>query len=137
MCNLFLPKKKEVNMNTILWILQALLAALFFFSGSMKSTQSEQWLVTHNQTGVAGLSGTIIKFIGICEILGAIGLILPWWLNILPILTPIAATGFCIIMVLAAPRHYRLREPKNVAINIVVFLLCAFVAYGRLTQLTH
>ena len=122
-------------MNTILWILQILLAALFFFSGSMKSTQSEQWLVTHNQTGVAGLSGTVIKFIGICEILGAIGLILPWWLNILPILTPIAAIGFCIIMVLAAPRHYRLREPKNVAINIIVFLLCAFVAYGRLVRL--
>ncbi len=119
-------------MNTILWVFQGLLAALFLFSGSMKSTKSEQWLVTHNQTGVAGLPNGLIKFIGICEILGAFGLILPWWLNIAPILTPISAIGLCVIMILAAPRHYRLREPKNVAINVTVFLLCAFVAYGRL-----
>ena len=121
-------------MNTLLWIIQGLLAALFLFSGSMKSTQSEQWLVTHNQTGVAGLPDALIKFIGICEILGAFGLILPWWLDIAPILTPLAAIGFCIIMALAAPRHYKLKEPGNVAINVIVFLLSAFVAYERLSQ---
>ena len=125
-------KQKVTRMNTILWILQGLLSAIFFFSGTMKSTRSEHWLVTHYQTGVAGLSNATIKFIGICEILGAFGLILPWWLNIAPILTPVSAMGFCIIMLLAAPRHYRLREPGNVAINVTVFLLCAFVAYGRL-----
>jgi uncharacterized membrane protein YphA (DoxX/SURF4 family) len=122
-------------MNTILWILQILLAVGFLASGLMKSTQSEQWLITHNQTGVKGLPGPLIKFIGICEILGFFGLILPWWLNITPILTPIAAICFCIVMILAAPRHYRLREPKNVAINIFIFFLCAFIAYERLTGL--
>jgi uncharacterized membrane protein YphA (DoxX/SURF4 family) len=122
-------------MDAILWIIQVLLAALFLFSGAMKSTQSEQWLVSHKQTGVAGLPAALIRFIGISEILGAIGLILPWWLHLAPVFTPLAAMGFCIIMALAAPIHYRLKEPKNVATNVMVFLLCAFVAYGRLTQL--
>jgi len=57
----------------------------------MKSTQSEQWLITHGQTGVKGLPAAVITFIGICEILGVFGLILPWWFNIAPVLTPTAA----------------------------------------------
>lgn len=121
-------------MNTLVWILQGLLAVLFLFSGVMKSTQSEQWLVAHKQTGVAGLPKALIKFIGIIEVVGAFGLILPGWFNQLPILTPLAAIGFCIIMVLAARKHYQLREPQSVILNVVVFFLCAFVAYARWTQ---
>jgi hypothetical protein len=132
----FVGQQIPTTMNAILWIIQGLLAALFLFSGAMKSTQSEQWLVSHNQTGVAGVPGLVIKFIGICEILGAVGLILPWWLNVTPILTPLAAIGFCIIMIMAAPRHYRLKEPRNVVINMIIFSLCAFVAYARWVQLT-
>ncbi len=122
-------------MNTILRILKILLAIGFLSSGIMKSTQSEQWLITHGQTGVKGLPAAVITFIGICEILGVFGLILPWWFNIAPVLTPTAAICFCIVMLLAAPRHYKLKEPKNVAINIIIFFVCAFVTYERLTSL--
>ena len=122
-------------MNTVLWICQVFLAALFLFSGSMKSTQSERWLVAHNQTGVEGLPMPLIKFIGIAEILGAAGVILPWWLGVAPVLTPIAALGFAVIMMLAAPIHYRRKEPQNVLINVLVLLVSLFVAWGRLQGL--
>lgn len=118
-------------MNAILWILQGLLAVTFFYSGLMKSTRSEQWLITHGQTGVVGLPAMSIKLIGISELLGVLGLIFPWALNIVPVLTPISASGFALIMILAAPIHYRLNEPKNVGVNITLFLLSTFVAYGR------
>ncbi|HEY6901745.1 MAG TPA: DoxX family protein, partial [Puia sp.] len=57
--------------------------------------------------------------------------ILPWWLHTLPFLTPISAGCFAVIMLLAAPIHYRLREPKNVAVNMTFLALALFVALGR------
>jgi len=122
-------------MNTILWIAQILLAIVFVNSGVNKSTLSEQKLVAKGQTGVAGYSAPVIKFIGVSELLGTVGIILPWWLQIAPVLTPITAICFAAIMLLAAPIHYRRREPQNVAINSVIFLLSVFVAWGRFASL--
>lgn len=118
-------------MNTILWIVQLLLATVFFYSGICKTLMPESWLITHGQTGVVGLPAWLIKFIGVCEILGTAGLILPVWLNIFPLLTSITAMLFCVLMVLAMRAHYKLKELRNVFTNVVLFLLCAFVAYGR------
>src|SRR5690348_14040542 len=122
-------------MNNILWISQIILAAAFLYSGINKSIFSEQQLITKGQTGVVGLSTAVIKFIGISEILGAIGLIIPWWTGTMPVLTPVAAICFAIVMLLAAPIHYRLKEKKNVAVNLVLFAACVFVAWGRISQL--
>jgi len=88
-------------------------------------------LVTHGQTGVAGLPAWFTKFIGISEIAGAAGIILPTSLNILPVLTPITAILFCVLMLFAMRIHSRLKEPKSVMINITLFILSAFVAWGR------
>lgn len=122
-------------MNTIIWTSQVLLAVTFLYSGINKSRHSEQQLITKGQTGVVGKSAATIHFIGVIEILGALGLILPWWLGILPVLTPVSAAGFAIIMLLAAPIHYRLREPKNVAINLTLLALSLFVAIGRFAEI--
>jgi len=119
-------------MNIILWVLQSFMAAIFLFSGLNKSILSEQKLIAKGQTGVAGLPVPLIRFIGISEILGAIGIILPILLNILPILTAISAISFAIIMIPAAIIHYKLHEPKNVFTNCIIFLLCLFIAYGRI-----
>jgi uncharacterized membrane protein YphA (DoxX/SURF4 family) len=119
------------NMNTTLWILQSLIAAIFLYSGVQKSIYSEQKLVTRGQTGVEGLSAGLIRFIGISEILGTIGIILPLLLHILPILTTISAICFAVIMIPAAIIHYKRHEPKNVFTNCVLFLICVFIAYGR------
>lgn len=65
------------------------------------------------------------------EILGAIGLSLPGATGIAPILTPIAATGLAITMVLAAVVHARLKENQQIVVNVVLFALAAFVAIMR------
>jgi hypothetical protein len=118
-------------MNTMLWALQILAASVFMYSGINKSIYSEKKLVASGQTGVEGLPLSLIRFIGIIEILGAIGLIVPWWFNVLSILTPISATGFAIIMILAARIHYQRKELKNVFTNIMLFIACVFIAYFR------
>jgi len=101
------------------------------YSGINKSIYSEQKLVAKGQTGVEGLSLGLTRFIGIIEIIGAIGLILPAALNIAPILTPVSATGFVIIMILAARIHYKRKEPKNVINNIILLILCSAIAWHR------
>lgn len=118
--------------NVLLWICQIFLAVVFVYSGAMKSTQSEEKLVAMGQTGVENLPQVLIRFIGISEILGVVGIILPWLTGILPIPTPTAAIGLGIIMILAAVVHFRRNEKMTVLLNLFLLLVCAFVAYGRL-----
>ena len=119
-------------MNTALWIAQAILAAVFFYSGMNKSIFSEKQLIAKGQTGVVNLPLAFIRFIGVTEIAGAVGIIVPWLLNIAPILTPVSAIGFGVVMIPAAFIHARLREPKNVATNVILFALSVFVVWGRI-----
>jgi uncharacterized membrane protein len=117
-------------MNVFLWIVQAVLAAAFLMSGIQKSTQPREKLEPRLPWVVDFSSGTV-RLIGVAELLGGIGLILPAALDIAPILTPIAATGLAIIMVLAAITHIRRKEPSGVAVNTVLLLLSAVVAWSR------
>lgn len=118
-------------MNTTLWITQGFLSLLFLYSGLMKSTQKREKLVSIGQTGVADISYPFIRFIGISEILGAFGIILPQALGIAPVLTVVTAVCFGVIMAFAIPIHYRRREFKSVALNIFILLASVFVATGR------
>ena len=118
-------------MNTILWVGQAFLSLVFLYSGIMKSTQSESWLVEHNQTGVEGLPISLIRFIGIAEIIGVFGILIPWYTSIMPILTPIAAICFSLIMIFAASIHLRRKEIKSVILNIFILCVSLFVAFKR------
>lgn len=116
-------------MNTALWIVQGLLCAMFLMAGLMKMTQPKEKMAkmawTTRQT--AGM----IKFIGFSEFLIGLGLILPSLTAILPILTPIAAIAACLIMVLAAADHFKAKEMKEIAVNVIILILAAFVALGR------
>ena len=118
-------------MNVALWICQGFLSVVFAFSGLQKSTRSKASLVASGQTGVQAYSLPFIRFIATMELLGAVGLVLPWATKILPILTPLAAAGLGIIMLGAARAHARLHEPRNVAANFVLLALCIFVLLGR------
>ena len=120
-------------LNVALWVCQILLAALFGYSGLMKSAKTKPELVEMGQTAAEDLSPDAIRFIGIMEILGTIGIILPLLTGVFPILTPLAAIGFGIIMILAAVFHFRRSEKATVLLNLLILLLCAFVAYGRFT----
>ncbi|WP_239514370.1 DoxX family protein [Streptosporangium sp. 'caverna'] len=113
-----------------LWILQAVLAAMFAMAGIMKSTQSKDKLEP-KLPWTADFSAGTVRFIGIVELAGALGLILPAATEIGPILTPLAATGLALVMVGAALTHVRRKEPSAIAFNTALFVAAAIVAWGR------
>lgn len=114
--------------------MQAFLALTFAYSGIMKSTQQREKLMSIGQTGVARLSYPVIRLIGISEILGAIGITLPLATGVLPWLTPLAAACFALIMVMAAPIHYKRKEYWSVAFNLLLLAVSLFVVVKRSTM---
>ncbi|MFN8255684.1 MAG: DoxX family protein [Bacteroidales bacterium] len=117
-------------MELTVWIIQGILALMFLMAGIMKSTQPKDKLVK-SLPWVNDFSLQTVRFIGFSELTGAIGIIIPQVTGILPILSPIAAVGLVIIMILAASHHIRKNEFKEVAFNAVLLVLSAFVAYYR------
>lgn len=113
-------------MTYVLWIVQGLLAALFLFAGGMKLI-----LPLEKLTGPVPLPGLFVRFIGVAETLGALGLILPGLLRIRPGLTPLAAAGLVIIMIGATAVSLMAGDVVATLVSLVVGLLAAFVAYGR------
>jgi uncharacterized membrane protein YphA (DoxX/SURF4 family) len=117
-------------MTVLLWILQILLAGAFAMAGVMKATRRKEQLAA-SMGWVDDFSSGQVKAIGVAEILAAIGLIFPWWLNVAPVLTPLAATGLVLLMIGAAVTHARRREWPMIGINAVLGVLAAVVAVGR------
>ena len=115
-------------MNTALWIIQVLLALLFLFAGGMKLVLPIEELTKQMPLP---LPGWFVRFTGIVEVLGAIGLILPWLVGIRPGLTPLAAAGLVIVMIGAVVYTLVAGEIASAVIPFVVGILAAFVAYGR------
>jgi len=113
-------------MTYALWIVQGLLAALFLFAGGMKFV-----LPIEEMTKQMPLPGLFLRFIGVCEGLGALGLILPGLLRIRPGLTPLAAGGLMIIMLGATVITLMVGDLTAALMSAVVGVLAAFVAYGR------
>src|SRR5262245_34410670 len=113
--------------NYTLWIVQWLLALLFLWAGGMKLILPLEML-----KGPVALPGLFVRFIGVAETLGAIGLILPWLLRIRPVLTPLAAAGLVIIMVGATVITLIGGGGGAFALfPAMVGMLAASVAYGR------
>ncbi|WP_433685069.1 DoxX family protein [Nocardia sp. CA-119907] len=122
-------------MNIALWIGQILLAIVFTASGIAKSTQSKEKLVASGQTGVAVFPKPVVRLTAYSELLGAVGIIVPWWTGIVPVLTPLAAVGFAVVMIGAITSHVRLREPRNIAITTTLLIIAVLVAIGRFAGL--
>ena len=114
-------------MNRALWIVQFLLAFLFLFSGVMKFVMPVDEMLQGMPETLA--SGAFIHFIGVCEILGGIGLVLPALLRIKPGLTPLAAA--CLVIIMIGAVIVSLPQGAVAAIPFVTGLLAGFVAYGR------
>lgn len=89
-------------------------------------------LLAAGMTFVSDYSMATVRFIGICELAGAVGMILPTALRIRPILTPLAAAGFAVLMVLAIFQHVSRQE--SFVLNVALFLFAAFVVWGRLVK---
>ncbi|MCA5006129.1 DoxX family protein [Sphingobacterium bovistauri] len=122
-------------MNTTLWIVQGLLALIFAMAGIMKSTQPIDKLLKSGVTWTDRFPLTTVRIIGLSELIGALGLILPWLLNIFPVLTPIAATSLALVMTLAMMHHLKYKEYKAIAFNFILLVLICFVAYNRFNSL--
>ena len=119
-------------LNIILWIIQVVLGAMFFMAGFMKvSTPLDQ--LAQQMAWVADV-GSFTRIIGIAELLGAIGLILPAALRIQPKLTGFAAIGLATIMLLAMIFHISRGETSIIGINIILGLVAGLIAWGRISK---
>ena len=120
-------------MNVALWVVQALLAVLFVFSGVMKFVMPVEEMTKQ----MPMMPGWFLHFIGVAEILGGLGLLLPGLFRIRPGLTPLAAAGLLIIMLGAVVTTAMVGPPLMALLPFVVGVLVAFVAYGRWRLVPH
>ena len=118
-------------MNIVLWIIQILLALLFLFAGGTKLFMSEAALTQMAPPNSIMLPILLLRFIGLCEVLGALGLILPGITRIRRGLTPLAACGLLIIMIGAVVISVMGLGAAAAITPLVAGVLCAVVAYGR------
>jgi uncharacterized membrane protein YphA (DoxX/SURF4 family) len=117
------PRRNRTNLW--LWIVQVLLAVIFLFTGGSKLAMPTEVLAAQSH-----LPGMFMKFIGVCEILGALGLVLPGLLHVRQQLTPLAAACLIVIMI-GAIVSTALLLPVALPMPVIVGLLTAYVAYGR------
>lgn len=118
------------SVNRALWVVQVLLCLLFLFTGSVKLI-----LPISEMTKQMPLPGALLRFIAVAEILGAIGLVLPWLLKIRRELTYLAASGLIIIMIGATVVTVMFGNVATALVPFVVGVLLTVVAYGRWASL--
>jgi DoxX-like family len=119
-------EEMTMAINIGLWVVQVLLALVFLFAGGMKLV-----LPLGALTGPVALPGLLLQFIGVAEVTGAIGLILPGIFQIRQGLTPLAAAGLVIIMTGATVITVIFMDAASALVPLIVGLLSAGVAYGR------
>jgi len=119
---------KTTKRNIVLWIVQGVLAAMFLLAGVPKLVMSAEQMTA---PGPIQLPAAFIRFIGVCEILGALGMILPGLTRIKPGLTPLAAAGLAIIMIGATVVNIADGPAAFAMVTAILGLLAAFVVYGR------
>jgi uncharacterized membrane protein YphA (DoxX/SURF4 family) len=118
-------------MNKALWVVQVLVGLLFIFAGGSKFVMSGDQLQQMQAGQAVTFSVGFLRFIGVCELLGGLGLILPGLLRIRTGLTPLAAAGLIVIMIGATAATLANSMFGPAVMPAVVGLLCAFVAYAR------
>jgi uncharacterized membrane protein len=127
------PAVPSRTLHVALWVVQLLLAAVFVLVGWTHALAPIEVAIAR-APWVADLPAALVRFIGIAELAGAAGLVLPAATRIRPRLTALAAAGLATMMVLAIPFHLVRGEAKEVTINVVLGSLAAVVAWGRARQ---
>jgi uncharacterized membrane protein YphA (DoxX/SURF4 family) len=123
-------QKNNKAINIVLWVAQGLLAVMFIMAGMMKASQPIAALA-ESLPWVTSTPIGLVRFIGISELFGGIGLLLPSVFRIKPLLTVWAALGLALVMVLAAGFHASRGEYSNIGMNIVLIGVALFIAWGR------
>src|SRR5438067_13776044 len=116
-------------MNPFLWVLQGLLALVFLLTGVRKLVRSDEQ--TRAAPWVGNTPSVVVRVIGVLEILGAIGVVLPALTGILPWLTPVAAVGLVGLMLGAAWANLRAKLYLPLWANAIILMLAVVLAYGR------
>ncbi len=116
------------KLSVALWIVQGLLALVFLLAGGIKLVMPLDELMAQMPLP---LPGWFLQFVGVAEVLGALGLLLPGLVRIRPQLTPLAAAGLVIITIGATGYTLAAGQGAMALFPFVVGLLAAFVAYGR------
>src|SRR5260370_8998932 len=116
-------------MNIASWVVQAVLALAFIAAGSMKVFAYEKYKAMSEKNGPMDLKRGVVTFIGLAELAGAIGVVLPMAANVAPGLSPIAALGLATVMLLAV--LYHLRRPQTPAAPPAIFFFALFLAPVR------
>lgn len=116
-------------MNIAIWIIQGFVALGFLYSGWMKAFRYES--AKKSWPWVEDVSKQFVVFIGLAELVGLLGIILPQALNVKPILTPIAAIGLATIVLFGAVFHVTRKEYRDLSVNIIFFVLAVIVAISR------
>ena len=119
-------------MSAVVWVVTGLLAAIFLFSGAAKLSRTRERLHADGLTFGEDLDDVAIRTIGIIEVVGALGLVLPGLTSIATGLVPLSALGLAAVMVLAMALHVRRNEYSRLGTNLVLLALAMFVAFGRL-----
>jgi putative oxidoreductase len=122
--------QSKKGLNIALWVLQVMLAAMYLMAGYQK-TFGDIDVVVKTIFWVGYTPTPLVRFIGISELLGALGLILPTALKIRPWLTTLAAAGLSTIMLLANLMHIYRDEYFVLPMTLTIFVMVLFVAYGR------
>lgn len=122
-----------MNMTTILWILKGIIALIFTFTGTMKLVLPKEKLLAKGMEGLKDLSEKQIKAAGLLEVLGAMGLILPTLLNIMPALSAISALCLGLTMIVAGRINHKLN--LSIVPNIVIFFICILIVILELKSL--
>ena len=119
-------------MNIVLWIAQGLLAAMYLMAGVLKTFQTAK--AKEQFPWAKERSDGFVRFVGISELFGGVGLILPLITGILPWITALAAVSLTLIQLLAVfTVHIPKKEYNVLPINIVLLALAVFVVFGRWT----
>jgi putative oxidoreductase len=124
--------KKMKVLNIVLWMVQVILAGMFLMAGFMKTTMPLDQLAV-SLPWVSALPH-LVRFIGISEFLGALGLLLPSLLRIKPVLTPVAALGIIAVMLMATVFHITRGEYSAVVFTMTLALGALFIAWGRFSK---
>lgn len=125
-----LGRRPSRALHAALWVVQLLLAAAFLLVGYTHAFAAIEVAVAR-APWVASLPVALVRFIGVAELAGALGVVLPAATGVKPSLTPLAATGLAVMMALAIPFHLVRGETKEIVVNLVLGALAGFVAWGR------
>ena len=111
------------------WIIASLLALVYLLSGGMKVVRSREQLIAAGQGWVEGANTGIVKLVGVLELAGALGLLLPPLTGIAPSLAPMAALGLVLVQAVAIGVHMKLNDTKSLPVNIILLALAIAAAW--------